>query len=56
VQPVVSDIGHATLGHAAWELPGSLPIGSQLTRKMPEKLVHTLLCRSLVTTGLKVIH
>ena len=56
MQPVVADIGHATLGHAAWELPSSLSVGSQLTRKMPEKLVGTLLCRSLVTAGLKVIH
>jgi len=53
---MVANIGHATWRHVAWELPGSLPMGSQLTRKMPEKLVHTLLCRSLVTAGLKVIH
>ena len=53
---MVADIGHATWGHVAWELPGSLPTGSQLTREMPEELVHTLLWRSLVTAGLKVIH
>jgi len=53
---MVADIGHATWGHVAWELPGSLPIGSQLSRKMPEELVHTLLCRSLVTERLKVTH
>ncbi len=61
---LVAGIGHATLGHVNWELLGSLLIGSmpgiwlgaQLTRKMPEKLVRTLLCLSLVTAGLKVIH
>ena len=38
---------------------GSVPgiwLGAQLTRKMPERLVRTLLCLSLVTAGLKVIH
>jgi uncharacterized protein len=61
---LVAGIGHATLGHVNWELLGALLIGSipgiwlgaQLTRKMPEKLVRTLLCVSLVTAGLKVIH
>ena len=61
---LVAGIGHATLGNVAWALLGSLLIGSipgiwigaQLTRKMPEKLVRTLLCLSLVTAGLKVIH
>ncbi len=53
---MVADIGHATWGHVAWELLSSLPIGSQFTRKMPEKLVRTLLYRSLVTAGRKVIH
>lgn len=61
---LVAGIGHATLGHVNWELlaallVGSIPgiwLGAQLTRKMPERLVRTLLCISLVTAGLKVIH
>lgn len=61
---LVAGIGHATLGHVNWGLLGALLIGSipgiwlgaQLTRKMPEKLVRALLCISLVTAGLKVIH
>lgn len=61
---LVAGIGHATLGHVDWELllaliVGSVPgiwIGAHLTRKMPERLVRTLLCLSLVTAGLKVIH
>jgi uncharacterized protein len=61
---LVAGIGHATLGNVHWELlaallVGSIPgiwLGAQLTRKMPERLVRTLLCASLVTAGLKVIH
>lgn len=61
---LVAGIGYATLGHVDWTLLGSLLIGSipgiwigsQLTRKMPERLVRTLLCLSLVAAGLKVIH
>jgi uncharacterized membrane protein YfcA len=61
---LVAGIGHATLGHVDWGLlgallVGSLPgiwIGAQLTRRMPERLVRGLLCVSLVTAGLKVIH
>jgi uncharacterized protein len=61
---LVAGIGHATLGHVDWVLLGSLLIGSipgiwlgaQLTRKMPEKIVRTLLCLALVTAGLKVIY
>ncbi len=61
---LVAGIGHATLGHVAWDLllaliVGSVPgiwLGAHLTRKMPERLVRTLLCLSLVTAGLKVIH
>ena len=61
---LVAGIGYATLGHVNWELlaallVGSIPgiwLGAQLTRKMPEKLVRTLLCLALVTAGLKVIH
>ena len=60
---LVAGIGHATLGHIDWNLLGALLIGSipgiwigaQLTRKMPEKLVRTLLCVALVSAGLKVI-
>lgn len=60
---LVAGIGHATMGHVEWALlaallVGSLPgiwIGAQLTRKMPDRLVRTLLCVSLVTAGLKVI-
>ena len=61
---LVAGIGHATLGNVDWTLLGALLVGSipgiwlgaQLTRKMPEKLVRALLCVSLVTAGLKVIH
>jgi uncharacterized protein len=61
---LVAGIGHATLGHVDWGLLaalliGSLPgiwIGAQLTRRMPDRLVRGLLCVSLVTAGLKVIH
>ena len=61
---LVAGIGHATLGNVNWELLaalliGSLPgiwLGAQLTKAMPEKLVRALLCVSLVTAGLKVIH
>ena len=61
---LVAGIGHATLGHVDWPLlaallVGSLPgiwLGAQLTRAMPERLVRGLLCASLVTAGLKVIH
>jgi hypothetical protein len=61
---LVAGIGHATLGHVEWGLlaallVGSIPgiwLGAQLTRKMPDRLVRALLCVSLVTAGLKVIH
>jgi uncharacterized membrane protein YfcA len=61
---LVAGIGHATLGHVDWALlaallVGSLPgiwLGAQMTRRMPERLVRGLLCVSLVTAGLKVIH
>ena len=60
---LVAGIGHATLGHIDWSLLGALLFGSipgiwlgaRLTRRMPERLVRTLLCVSLVTAGLKVI-
>ena len=61
---LVAGIGHATLGHVDWSLLGALLIGSvpgiwigaQLTRRMPDRFVRTLLCLALVTAGLKVIH
>ncbi len=61
---LVAGIGHATLGHVDWSLlvpllVGSIPgiwLGAQLTRTIPDRLVRTLLCVSLVTAGLKVIH
>lgn len=61
---LVAGIGHATMGHVDWSLLlslliGSIPgiwLGAQLTRKMPDRLVRALLCISLVTAGLKVIH
>jgi uncharacterized protein len=61
---LVAGIGHATLGHVDWALLASLLVGSipgiwlgaQLTRKMPERFVRTLLCLALVTAGIKVIH
>ncbi|MBL0147759.1 MAG: sulfite exporter TauE/SafE family protein [Ideonella sp.] len=61
---LVAGLGHATLGHIDWALLaalllGSLPgiwLGAQLTKALPERLVRTLLCVSLVTAGLKVIH
>lgn len=61
---LVAGIGHASLGHVNWGLLGTLLIGSipgiwigaQLTRKMPERFVRSLLCVALVTAGLKVIY
>ena len=61
---LVAGIGHASLGHVEWSLLaalllGSIPgiwLGSQLVRSMPERLVRGLLCASLVTAGLRVIH
>ena len=61
---LVAGIGHAALGHVNWTLlvallVGSLPgiwLGAQLTRTMPERLVRALLCVSLLTAGLKVLH
>jgi uncharacterized membrane protein YfcA len=49
---LVAGIGYALLGHVDWPLLGSLLIGSipgiwlgaQLTRKMPERVVRSLLC------------
>jgi uncharacterized membrane protein YfcA len=60
---LVAGIGYATLGHVDWPLLGSLLIGSipgiwlgaQLTRKMPERVVRSLLCLSLVVAAQKVL-
>lgn len=60
---LVAGIGHATLGHVDWSLlaallMGSIPgiwLGAHLTTRLPDALVRTLLCVSLVTAGLKVI-
>ena len=61
---LVAGLGHAWLGHVEWALLGALLIGSlpgiwlgaHLTKTMPERLIRALLCVSLVTAGLKVIH
>jgi uncharacterized protein len=61
---LVAGIGHAFMGNVNWGLLGALLIGSipgiwigaQLTRKLPDKLVRTLLCISLVMAGVKVIY
>jgi uncharacterized protein len=61
---LVAGLGHATLGNVNWGLlvallVGSLPgiwLGARLSKSLPERLVRTLLCVSLVTAGLKVIH
>jgi uncharacterized membrane protein YfcA len=60
---LVAGIGYALLGHVDWPLLGSLLIGSipgiwlgaQLTRKMPERVVRSLLCLSLVVAAQKVL-
>lgn len=59
----VAGIGHATLGPVEWALLGALLVGScpgiwldtQLTRKLPEKLIRILLPAFLVTARLKTI-
>ncbi|HSN34234.1 MAG TPA: sulfite exporter TauE/SafE family protein, partial [Ideonella sp.] len=61
---LVAGIGHAWLGHVEWSLlaallAGSIPgiwLGARLVQQLPERLVRGLLCASLVTAGLKVIH
>ena len=61
---LVAGIGHATLGNVNWGLLaalliGSIPgiwLGAKLTKTMPERITRALLCVSLVTAGLKVIH
>ena len=61
---LVAGVGHATLGNVDWALLGTLLVGSlpgiwlgaNLTKLLPERLIRALLCVSLVTAGLKVIH
>ncbi|MFT3666303.1 sulfite exporter TauE/SafE family protein [Piscinibacter sp.] len=61
---LVAGLGHASLGHVDWALLGSLLIGSlpgiwlgaQLTRRLPDGVVRSLLCASLLMAGWKVIH
>jgi uncharacterized membrane protein YfcA len=60
---LVAGIGHATLGHVEWGLLGALLIGSlpgiwlgaRLTKSLPEGVVRTLLCFSLIGAGVKVL-
>ena len=60
---LVAGIGHATLGHVNWALLvplliGSVPgiwMGAQLTRRLPDGVVRTLLCAALLMAGWKVI-
>jgi len=61
---LVAGLGHASLGNVHWELLvsllcGSLPgiwLGAQLTRRLPDGVVRSLLCASLLLAGWKVIH
>ncbi len=61
---LVAGLGHASLGNVDWALLGTLLIGSlpgiwlgaQLTRRLPDGIVRTLLCASLLMAGWKVIH
>jgi uncharacterized protein len=60
---LVAGIGHATLGNVEWALlaallVGSLPgiwLGAKLTRAMPERVVRSVLCLSLLGAGIKVL-
>jgi uncharacterized membrane protein YfcA len=64
VLTLVAGAGHAALGNVDWPLLGSLLIGSlpgiwfgaRLIRSLPEKATRGLLCLSLLTAGLRVIH
>lgn len=61
---LVAGLGHASLGNVNWALLvslliGSLPgiwLGAQLTRRLPDGVVRSLLCISLLMAGWKVIH
>ncbi|MDP2005117.1 MAG: sulfite exporter TauE/SafE family protein [Rubrivivax sp.] len=60
---LLAGIGHATLGHVEWGLlaallVGSLPgiwLGAHLTKSMPERLVRSVLCLSLVGASFKLL-
>ena len=64
VLTLVAGLGHAALGNVDWLLlasllVGSLPgiwLGARLIRSLPDKVTRGLLCASLVTAGLRVIH
>lgn len=64
VLTLVAGVGHASLGNVNWPLlasllVGSLPgiwLGARLVRSLPEKVTRGLLCASLLTAGLRVIH
>ncbi|NKI94225.1 sulfite exporter TauE/SafE family protein [Rhizobacter sp. SG703] len=64
VLTLVAGLGHAALGNVNWPLlasllVGSLPgiwLGARLIRSLPEKVTRGLLCVSLLTAGLRVIH
>lgn len=64
VLTLVAGVGHAALGNVNWSLlasllVGSLPgiwLGARLVRSLPEKVTRGLLCASLLTAGLRVIH
>jgi uncharacterized membrane protein YfcA len=60
---LVTGAGYALLGLVDWMLLGALLLGSvpgiwlgaRLTRRMPQPVVRTLLCASLVTAAVKVM-
>ena len=61
---LVAGIGHASLGNVDWALLASLLIGSipgiwlgaQATRRLPDGVIRSLLCASLLMAGWKVLH
>jgi uncharacterized protein len=60
---LVAGIGHATLGHVDYALLAALVLGgvpgiwlgARLTRRLPERVVRTLLCGALLAAGVKVM-
>ncbi|MDL5032040.1 sulfite exporter TauE/SafE family protein [Pelomonas sp. APW6] len=61
---LVAGLGHASLGNVDWGLLGSLLVGSipgiwlgaQATRRLPDGVIRSLLCASLLMAGWKVLH
>ncbi len=61
---LIAGIGYASLGLVDWTLLGALLVGSlpgiwlgaRLTRAMPERVVRSVLCLSLLGAGLKVLN